>query len=254
MIVEGNRGGDLYPLAIGLSNIQHSSREGIGEPVLIVVDAHIIDDLHVFVVIHKKGDVKIAGAVEILGFKANLIGVGGLGFEGAGQVAVPLRDRLVSGHRARAVLDPEATKATRLKALGVARKNHRVLGGCVSDQSAEGGVVPFFGIGDIAVCCEAVNKVGAEIAIRLEHPGTEVLLILGVSQTQLDVNSLGKVKPDIRIRRPPGVFAFDFARLCEHAVCAGIKVVAVVIATSAVKLVPVLFGNVVQVVLAHQVF
>ena len=128
MVVKRHRCRELHPLAIGLANIQHSSRERVCHAVIVVIDIHVVDHLHVLILVQEEDHVEAAATVEVVGLETNLVGVGGLWFKGARQVATTLGDaRLVRRDIAIGVFNPEATVTAGLEALRVAGKDHAVL-------------------------------------------------------------------------------------------------------------------------------
>jgi len=89
----------LNALAIGLANIEYPTGECIGHTVIVVIDVHVVDHLHVFVFIHEEDDVEAAATIEVVRFKAELIRICRFRLERAGQITVSLRNGLVGRHR-----------------------------------------------------------------------------------------------------------------------------------------------------------
>ena len=212
MVTQRHRRRELYALAIGLANIQHSSRERVCHTVIVVIDIHVIDHLHVLIFIHEEDHVEAAATIKVVGLEADLVGVRGLGLKGTRQVATVLRDaRFIRRDIAIGVLNPEATVTPGLEALSVAGKDHAVLSRRVGHQTAECGVIPFLGIGDVLIRGETVGEIRAQIAVGLNHQCAEVFFILGVADTQLYIQPLGDVEAHIGVGRPSRVFTLDLA-------------------------------------------
>ena len=109
MVAQRHRRRELYALAIGLANIQYPGREGVDHAVVLKVDVHIVDHLHVFVFVHEEDHVEAAAAIEVVGLETDLVGVRGLGFKGTRQVATVLSDaRFIRRDIAVGIFDPEA--------------------------------------------------------------------------------------------------------------------------------------------------